>query len=486
MSLKSRTAGAVKWNIIDRVASQVLYAVTGIVLARELSPSAFGLVGAMLVFQSFALLFVDSGFSYALIQRKEPTQTDYSSVFWFNLMTATGLYLLLWILAPVIAGWFGGDPRLVPLSRVMFLSFIINAAAIVQTNRLMKRMNVRPIAITNALGLACGGGVGIWLAVAGFEAWAIVWQTLVTQGVKLLGLSSYCRWRPSLTMSWQSIKGLFGIGGPMMLTSFLNVLFQNIYSFIIGNRGDLSRLGYYTQADKWSKMGVTSLTQVLTSSFLPALSEVQDDPPRRERVMRKMSRCTAYLLFPAMLFLAALAEPVFHLLFGTKWDASVVLFQILLVRGIFTVLNTLYNNYMLSVGRSRPIFWLELLRDSVAIVAVVAVLPYIDLSTPGNIVAGVEYLLWGQLIASVVTWIVTVRVCAHVTGVPVRSMLADILPYIIITLPLAAGCWWVGQTALSPLWGVAIGGVAAVALYIAVNALAGSRIQRDILTRRKP
>ena len=166
-SLKHLTARSIKWNIVDRVSSQLLYAVTGIILARELPREAFGLIGALTIFQSYALMMVDSGFSYALIQRKRPTDTDYSSVFWFNLLIAGILYAILWLCAPLIADIFQGDERLIPLSRVMFLSFIINATAIVQTNRLTKQMNFRPIAITNVLGLIAGGVVGVWLAMTG-------------------------------------------------------------------------------------------------------------------------------------------------------------------------------------------------------------------------------------------------------------------------------------------------------------------------------
>ena len=149
--LKLRTARTLKWNVIDKISSQVLYAVTGIVLARVLTPEDFGLVGAVLVFQAFASLFVDSGFSAALIQRKSPTETDYTTVFWFNMGMAAVLYAILWLCAPFIADLFQGDMRIVPLARVMFLTFILNASAIVQTNRLMKRMDVRMVAVSNVI-----------------------------------------------------------------------------------------------------------------------------------------------------------------------------------------------------------------------------------------------------------------------------------------------------------------------------------------------
>lgn len=478
--LKQLTARSLKWNVVDRVASQILYAVTGIVLARELSQKAFGMVGALLVFQAFALLMVDSGFSYALIQRKRPTQTDYSSIFWFNLLTSVAIYIILWICAPLIADLFGGEPLLIPLSRVMFLSFIINAAAIVQTNRLMKQMNVKPIALINALGLTAGGVVGITLAVSGAGAWAIVWQTITLNIVKTGGLWIYCRWTPQMCISMASVRSLFKVGGSMMLTSFLNTLFLNIYSFIIGNRVGLTPLGYYTQSDKWSKLGIMSLSQVLTSSFLPTLSEVQDDPERFARVASKMSRFAAYLLFPSMMFLVVMATPIFHVLFGVKWDASIVLFQILLVRGIFTVLNSLYNNYILSLGFSRYIFRLEVLRDVVAAIGIVIALPYLSLSTADNVVAGLEILLWGQLAASAITWVVTLIVTARVTSISVRRYLLDLFPYFGLTVAICIPAIFLPDIIANQWWLLIAEICWCLGAYIGLNALLPGKIQREV------
>ncbi|MDE5979836.1 MAG: oligosaccharide flippase family protein, partial [Muribaculaceae bacterium] len=204
--MKTRTAGAVKWNVIDKVSQQLLYAVTGIVLARLLDQEDFGLIGAVLVFQAFASLFVDSGFSYALIQRKAPSRLDYSTVLWFNLAVAAAIYVILFFCAPLIADCFQGDRRIVAISRVMFLSFILNASAIVQTNRLMKKMEVRMVAVSNAVGLFAGAVVGIWLAVAGYGAWAIVWQTLALNFTKSLVLWLTSGWMPLMRFSWRSLR----------------------------------------------------------------------------------------------------------------------------------------------------------------------------------------------------------------------------------------------------------------------------------------
>ena len=161
--LKLKTARTLKWNTVDRLASQVLYGVVGIVLANILTEEDFGLVGALLVFQAFAIIFADSGFGAALLQKKDPDDRDYSTVFWFNLVVSVAIYWILWFSSPLIADIFQGDRRLIPLSKVMFLTFVLNALAIVQTNRLMKRMDVKMIAVSNLIAQTGGGIIGISL-----------------------------------------------------------------------------------------------------------------------------------------------------------------------------------------------------------------------------------------------------------------------------------------------------------------------------------
>ena len=263
----TRIANTLKWSAVDKVLTQLLYAVTGIVLAKVLTEADFGLVGAILVFQAFASLFVDSGFSFALIQKKRPTATDYTTVFWFNLSMAVLIYAVLFVCAPLIAQCYGGDQRIIPLSRVMFLTFILNASAIVQTNRLMKRMEVKMIAVSNSVGLIASAVVGISMALAGWGAWAIVWQSIVLAAVKSGVLWATSHWRPTLDFSMQSLRSIFAVGSGVMVSSFLNTLFQNIYGFFIGSKGGMVSMGYYYQADKWSKMGISSLSQILAAGL---------------------------------------------------------------------------------------------------------------------------------------------------------------------------------------------------------------------------
>ncbi|MDE5791635.1 MAG: lipopolysaccharide biosynthesis protein [Muribaculaceae bacterium] len=415
--LKLKTARSIKWNTIDRVSTQLLYAVVGIVLANLLSEKDFGLVGLLLGFQAFANLFVDSGFGTALLQKKDPTETDYSTVFWFNLVVSLVIYAILFFCAPLIADTFHGEKILIPLSRVLFLTFVINALSIVQTNRLMKRMDVKMLAVANTLGLFVSGIVGVWMAIAGYGVWALVWQYVVLGAVKTAWLWVTCKWWPRGGFSLDSLKQIYKVGLSVFSSSMLNTICLQIYTFVIGAL-NFTLLGIYTQADKWSKMSSASVSQILTATFVPLLSNVQDDPVTFHRYMKRVNRFTAFLLFPVMFGLAAVGAPLFHTLFGHKWDAAIPIFQILTIRGIFIVMISLYNNFILSIGASRKLFAVELVKDALIFVAILSTM------WTGNL----TLIVWGQFAASAITYFIVLRMASQATGYPPLSMLSDLFP----------------------------------------------------------
>ncbi len=427
--LKLKTARSIKWNTIDRVSTQLLYAVVGIVLANILSEKDFGLVGLLLAFQAFANLFVDSGFGTALLQKKNPTETDYSTVFWFNLVVSLVIYAILFFCAPLIADVFHGEKILIPLSRVLFLTFVINALSIVQTNRLMKRMDVKMLAVANSLGLLISGIVGVWMALAGCGVWALVWQYVVLGAVKTLWLWFTGKWWPRGGFSLDSLRQIYRVGLSVFSSSMLNTICLQIYTFVIGAL-NFTLLGIYTQADKWSKMSSASVSQILTATFVPLLSNVQDDPDTFKRYMKRVNRFTAFLLFPVMFGLAAIGAPLFHTLFGHKWDAAIPIFQILTVRGIFIVMISLYNNFILSIGASRKLFAVELVKDALIFVAILSTM------WTGNL----TLIVWGQFAASALTFFIVLRMASDSTGYPPAAMLADLLPSLGVASAMGAIC----------------------------------------------
>lgn len=461
--LKRLTASTLKWNTIDRVSSQVIYAVVGIVLANRLSKEDFGLVGVLTVFQAFAIIFVDSGFGAALLQKKEPRQEDYSTVFWFNLAVSAAVYAILFLSAGAIARFFH-DTRLVAMSRVMFLSFVVNGLAIVQTNRLMKRMQMRPVAIANVAGLMVSGLIGILMAAYGCGAWALVWQTLSLAIVKTTVLWLRGDWFPSWIFSRESLIHIRRVGLSVFSTSLLNTIFQQIYNFAIGAFYSLSLLGVYTQADKWSKMGSASISQILTSSFVPLLSRVQDNPDHFQRYVERIDRFTALILLPFMTGLAVVGPALFHTLFGTKWDEAIPLFRILMLRGIFVVLQSLCNNYLLSLGRAKAIFAMEVMKDTLTAAALLSTIWTMSL----------PYLVWGQFAASAMTWAGALIIVRKSCGIKIRSMLSHLAPFAAATAVMSAA---------TLATGILIDSNAPVTLVAQVAAGAGSYILLMLLFR---
>lgn len=468
--LKLKTARTLKWNTIDKFSSQVLYAVTGIVLANVVSKEEFGIVGAILVFQAFASLFVDSGFSTALIQRRNPTDADYSTVFWFNLGMSIMLYAVLWFFAPWIDGIFHAEGRLIPLSRVMFLTFILNSTAIVQTNRLMKQMTVKMIAISNVIGLVVSGIVGIWLALCGYGAWAIVWQSIVLAAMKSSILWLTSSWRPRCFFSMSSLRSIFSVGVGVMASSFLNTVFQNIYSFIIGAHYNLVQLGNYSQADKWSKMGVMSLSQVFTASFLPLLSAKQDDKQEYARMIAKTNRFTGYITFFSMGLLVVSSTQIFHIFFGTKWDSAVLMFQLLALRGIFTIVTSLYNNYIIACGASRKYVYSEIVKDLSTVLAIVVTIPF-----------GITWLVAGQVFAGVVYYFYALYLVGKVTEYSRWALVKGVMPYVVLTAvaltPAVMLSYAVTNAWLLFIMQVCVAG----GVYLLANKLFKSKIQEDVL-----
>lgn len=429
-SLKTRTARTIKWNTIDSLVSQLIYAVVGIVLANILSQEDFGLVGVLLIFQAFATILTDSGFGAALLQKKVATDRDYSSVLWFNLGVSLFIYVVLFACASLIARAFG-DARLVSLSRVMFLAFVINGLSIVQVNRLKKRMEVRLLAIADLCGLVVSGGVGMAVALCGHGAWALVWQTVSLAAVKTLLLWTGSGWRPRGVLSLDSIKGIWRMAMSILSTATLNTLCLNLYNIVIaGTFSSLASLGVYTQADKWSKMGSASISQILTSSFVPLLARVQDDAAAFAAYVRKIDRFTSFIALPVLCGMAIVGTPLFHFLFGSKWDAAIPLFQILCIRGIFVVAISLFGNYILSLGKGRLLVKVEVIKDVLMVVAILATVWRLD----------IELLVWGQLAATLLTFVAVLVMTAIVVGRRWTLMLADTVPFLLATVAMCAAC----------------------------------------------
>ena len=267
------------------------------------------------------------------------------------------------------------------------------------------------------------------------------------------------------------LKSVFAVGSGVMASSFLNTVSLNIYSFIIGAYYNLAKLGCYTQADKWSKMGIMSFSQILTSSFLPVLSGFQDNKERLLGAMSKMNKFTAYLAFPAMLLLVTASRPIFHILFGTKWDEAIIMFQILCARGIFVILTSLYNNYILAIGRAKALVEYEIVKDVLMVAAIFV-----------TIRMGVTAMIWGQLIASAIFYAYSVIVTARLTGYRSARITADIIPYAATATATVVLAWLTGNAIANDWLNLLCQTAICIAAYYAANRLRSQSVQQEVLS----
>ena len=350
-NLKEKTAKGIAWGAVNNGATQVLNLVFGIILARKLSEADYGIVALITIFTTLAGCIQAAGFSQALANLKPPTQRDYNAVAWFNIFAGISLYVILFLCAPLIA-WFFDQPVLTDVSRLAFLTIPISAIGIVPNAKLWIELRNREQAIASIAALLTSGCCGVWLAWNDYGYWSLAWQQVVFISVATLIKYYFTRWKPTLPVDFSPIRRMFNFSSKMLLTNMLTVISQNVLTFIFGKLLPISAVGLFNQANKWNTMGSSLITNTMAQVAQPVLSNVNSEEERQERIFRKMLRFTSFLSFPLMFGLALAAHEFILLTVGPTWERCVPLLQILCVGGAFLPLQGLYQNFIISRGRS--------------------------------------------------------------------------------------------------------------------------------------
>lgn len=343
------------WASIDRFSTIGVQFIVNIVLARLLLPSDFGAIGMLTIFIGVTQVIIDGGFISALIQKKEPTQTDYSTIFYWNVALALILYGVLFAAAPFIAEFYR-MPILCNILRVLGLWIIVFSVNVVQTARLRKEMSFKSIAITNLSAVIVSGGIGIILAVNGFGVWSLVAQQISYGVVTTIAYYIMTRWHPSLTFSRQCLHQLFSFGGYMFVATVLQEICRNFQGIIIGRRFSATQMGYYTQAQRLDMVTSNALPQVIAQVMFPVYSSLQDDNDHLIQMIKTNIRIIAFIVFPLMGILIIAAEPIMTILYGEKWLPCAIFFQILCCGGVFACLQNVNYYAVAAVGKSRQLF----------------------------------------------------------------------------------------------------------------------------------
>lgn len=350
-SVRKQLANGVMWNFIEKVLMEGAQFAIGIILARLLLPSDFGLIGMLAVFIAISNVFIDGGFAKALIQRKDCRDIDYSTAFVTNVLMSLAIYVILFISAPFIADFYH-ESILTDLTRVLALNFVLGSFNIVQRAKMMSKVDFKSLAKIRVISVIIGGITGVAMAYSGFGVWSLVGQTISATLLLNFLFPIYSKWKPSFRFSKESFHSLFGFGSKLMVTGVYSVIINNISTICIGRTYRSSQLGFYTRGSQFSSLVSNTVTDVLGTVTFPILSHLQDDKEHMVSVYRKSLFFTAMIIFPIMILCALLAHPIILILLTEKWLPCVVLMQWLFLARMFTPLSSINMNVLNAVGRS--------------------------------------------------------------------------------------------------------------------------------------
>ncbi len=374
-TLKKQAFVGVGWNAIGRFSTQGVSFILQIVLARLLSPSDYGMIAMLAIFLQVAGVFVDSGFGKALIQKQDCEEKDYSTVFYYNLIVSIGVYVFLFIIAPLVADFYN-IPLLANVMRVASLVVIINALSLVQRTKLEKQIDFKSQSIVIFTSSFLSGLGGIVMAYYGLGVWALCGQSILNSLLQLLLFYFYVRWHPLLIFSKDSFHEMFSFGSKVLVASIISVIYNNLYTIVIGKKFNSKELGYYSRAEHFAIFPSSNIGAIISGVAYPTLSKIQNSDEKLRFAYRKIIRYSSYIIFPLMIGLAAVADPFIRSLLGEKWVEAIPFLQILCFALMWDHLSSLNLNLLYVKGQSNLVLRLEIIKKIIAVAILLASIPF--------------------------------------------------------------------------------------------------------------
>ncbi|WP_432360336.1 GNAT family N-acetyltransferase [Sporosarcina sp. UB5] len=427
-SLKSKTIKGLWWSFADLMINHGIQFVIQIILARLLLPEHFGIIGMILIFIAISESIIESGFSQALIRDQHATQVDYSTVFHFNMIVSILLYLLIFLSAPIISDFFN-EPQLVSIIRVLSTVLIIKSLGIVQRVLLRKKVDFKTMTKISFISVICSGTVTVVMAFMGYGVWSLVVNMILLQSGQTVFLWLFNRWYPSWTFNIQSFKRYFVFGYKLLLSGMIYTFYENLYFLIIGRLFTPNQLGYYTNAVKVKDLASMAIIVTVQRVTFPVLSSIQNDEERLKSGFRNTIKTAAYINFPLMIGLAAIAKPLFLLLLGEKWLPSVIYFQLLCFEGMLYPIHSLNLNILQVKGRSDLFLLLEVIKKIILTILIVCAL-YFSL--------GILGLIGAAVINSFISLLLNAVYSAKQIDYSSTEQLKDLLPSFLIAVIMGA------------------------------------------------
>lgn len=416
---KKAFSGAI-WASFERFGTMALQFLVNLILARLLTPSDFGCIGMLAIFVLVSQIIIDGGFGSALIQKKSPSQTDYSTIFYWNIIFSSILYLILFISAPSISSFYR-MPILCDVLRIMGINLIINSLGIIQINRLRKQLAFKRIAIINIVSYLVSAIIAISLAYIGYGVWSLVIMQLLFSLFSVTFFWIITKWKPNLCFSFQSLKSLFQFGGYLLFANILQEICKNLQGLIIGRRFSSIEMGLYTQAKKLDDITSLTIPNIIVQVMFPVYSQIQNDLERTKEVLKMNIRVITFITFPILLLLILIAQPLIIFLYGNKWEVSASYFQILCIGGLFACLQNINYYAVAAQGKSNVLFTWSFYKWGMLLLLLIIGMHW-----------GMYGILWGMVISSLNIYIVNAGLVAKYISYSLKIQIKDILPNIFI------------------------------------------------------
>lgn len=374
-SVKQETLSGVKWTAIEKFSVQGIQFLLGLIMAKLLSPSDYGTVGMLAIFFAVSQTFIDSGFGNALVRKIDRTETDFSTVFYFNIVVSVACYILLFTIAPWVGSFFNMS-ILCPILRVQSINLILNSMMGIQVAKLTIDINFKALAKRSLWSSIVSGVFGIILAYNGFGVWALVYQSILSTFINLVFIWIYCKWKPRREFSWQSFRELFSYGSKLLLSGLLNTIYVNLTPIIIGKYFSPRDLGFYSRGTHLARYPGDNINGVLQRVTFPVFAKLQNDDEHLIHAYRKYISITSMCIFYGCVLMASIGKPLVLLLLSSKWAEAIIYLQIFSFSIMFDHINSINLNLLQVKGRSDLFLRLEIIKKTISTIILFASIPF--------------------------------------------------------------------------------------------------------------
>lgn len=420
--IRKQTAFGIKWTLIERFSIQGVQFLLSIIIARLLTPADYGLIGMLGIFLAISQTFINSGMPTALIRKIDVSQTDFSTVFYFNIIVSIFFALTLFFCSPYIAEFFN-QPILSSITKLLSLNLIISAFGAVQSTQLTIKLNFKRLAKINFISAITSGLSCLVLAYLNFGVWALAWQAIISNVIRVTLLWCGNTWRPSWIFSKESFKRLFGFGSRLLGANLVNTIYNQSSTILIGKFYTPVDLGDYARGQSIASLPTNTISGTMESVTFPILSKLQEDKIQLLNVYKRYINLTMMLTVFLMFLLVTLAKPIVLFLLTSKWSGAIIFLQIYVFAAIVDPICLINVNLLKVIGRSDLVFKLEIIKKSIALALLFASVPF-----------GVKAICWSVVIYSQIALFLNTYYTGKLFNLGYWLQIKGFIPYIIYSI----------------------------------------------------